>query len=89
MDRQQLREQLQKLHAELQGVESLNDDERKQLQNLTRDVQEVLARDDEHPEPYSGLGERLRETMAQLEASHPKITLLMRQIIDQLSFMGI
>jgi DNA repair exonuclease SbcCD ATPase subunit len=89
MDRQQLREQLEKLHAELQGVELLNDDERKLLKNLTRDVQEVLARDDEQTEHYSGLGERLRETVAHLEASHPKITLLMRQIIDQLAFMGI
>jgi predicted nucleic acid-binding Zn-ribbon protein len=89
MDKQQLREQLENLHTELQGVESLNDDERKLLQDLTRDVQEVLARDDEHTEHYSGLGERMKETVAQLEASHPKITLLMRQIIDQLAFMGI
>ena len=89
MDKQELREQLEELHAELQGVESLNDDERKLLRNLTRDIQEVLAREDEHTEHYSGLGERLRETIAQLETSHPKITLLMRQIIDQLAFMGI
>jgi hypothetical protein len=52
-------------------------------------VREVLNREDEHAEHYRGLGERLDETVAQIEASHPRITLLMRQIIDQLSFMGI
>jgi len=90
MDKQQqLREQLEKLHAELQEVEFLNDDDRALLQNLARDVREVLNREDERAEHYRGLGERLNETVAQIEASHPRITLLMRQIIDQLSFMGI
>jgi hypothetical protein len=89
MDKQQLREQLEKLHTELQKVEFLNDDNRPLLQNLARDVREVLSKEGEHPEHYSGLGERLKETMAEIEASHPRITLLMRQIIDQLAFMGI
>ena len=89
MDKQELREQLEELHAELQGVESLNDDERKLLQNLASDVREALNREDEHAEHYNSLRERLKETVAEIEASHPRITLLMRQIIDQLSFMGI
>jgi hypothetical protein len=38
---------------------------------------------------YDGLGGRLREAVAQLEASHPEATLLMRQVIDSLSYMGI
>jgi peptidoglycan hydrolase CwlO-like protein len=89
MDKQQLREQLEKLHAELQDVESLNDKDRALLQNLASDVREVLNREDEHTEHYNSLGERLKETVAEIEASHPRITLLMRQIIDQLAFMGI
>ncbi len=89
MDTQKLREQLEQLHAELQQVQSLNDGDRKLLQDLARDVQKALARGDEQTEHYSGLGERLKETVAQLEASHPKMTLLMRQVIDQLNFMGI
>ncbi len=71
MDKQQLREQLEKLHAELQDVESLNDKDRALLQDLASDVRDVLNREVEH------------------EASHPRLTLLMRQVIDQLAFMGI
>ena len=89
MDKQQLREQLEKLHAELQDVDSLNEKDRALLQNLASDVREALNREGEHAEHYNSLGERLKETVAEIEASHPRITLLMRQIIDQLAFMGI
>jgi hypothetical protein len=89
MDKQQLREQLEQLHAELQQVDVLDDNEREMLQRLTRDIKEVLERKEEHPQHYSGLGERLKESVAQLEATHPRTTMLMQQVIDQLAFMGI
>jgi hypothetical protein len=89
MDTQKLREQLEELHAELQQGESLNETDRYLLQNLAGEIREALARGDEQTEHYSGLGERFKESVAQLEASHPKATLLMRQVIDQLGFMGI
>jgi len=31
----------------------------------------------------------LKDAVAQLEAFHPEATLLMRQVIDQLAYMGI
>ena len=89
MDKQTLRGQLQELHAELQQVESLDVNERKMLQNLARDVQEVLRRDDGRTHHYNSLGDQLREAVAQVEASHPRVTMLMRQVIDQLAYMGI
>lgn len=89
MDTQKLRAQLEELHAELQQGETLNEADRDLLQNLAGDIREALARGDEQTEHYNSLGERLKETVAQVEASYPKATLLMRQVIDQLSFMGI
>ncbi len=89
MDKQTLRGQLQELHSELQQVKSLDVNEREMLQNLARDIQEVLSKEDDRTQHYSSLGERLRETVAQVEASHPRATMLMRQVIDQLSYMGI
>ena len=89
MDKQTLRGRLEELHAELQQVESVDVNERELLQNLASDVQEVLRREDDRPQHYSGLGARLKEAVAQLEASHPRATLLMREVIDQLAFMGI
>ena len=89
MDKQTLRGQLQELHAELQQVESLDVNEREMLQNLARDVQEALRREDDRTQHYSSLGDRLREAVAQVEASHPRATMLMRQVIDELAYMGI
>ena len=89
MDKQTLREQLQELHAELRQVESLDVNEREMLQNLAGDIQEVLRREDDRTEHYSSLGARLREVVAQVEASHPRATILMRQVIDQLAYLGI
>lgn len=89
MDNQQLRGTLEELHTELQQVESFNDAEQELLLNVAKDVQEILKKEDDHPQHYSGLGERLKGAVAQLEASHPRTTMLMRQAIDQLAFLGI
>jgi Domain of unknown function (DUF4404) len=89
MDKQRLREQLQELHAELQQAESLDTNEREMLQGLAQEIQEILRREDDHPQHYSSLGDQLRDVIAQVEASHPRATILMRQVIDQLAYLGI
>ena len=89
MDKQQLREQLEQLHAELAQVKTLDSTEAEMLQRLAGDIREVLEREENHPRHYSGLGERLKETVVRLEASHPRATERMRQVIDQLAYLGI
>jgi hypothetical protein len=90
MDKQTLHGQLEELHAELQQVESIDANEREMLESLARDVQAILNREDNHTQQhYSSLGERLKEAVAQVEASHPRTTMLMRQVIDELAYMGI
>ena len=89
MDKQQLHEKLQQLHAELDQVESSSGNQREILQRVASDIKELLARQDEGAEHYRDLGERLKEAVAQLEASHPEATLRIRQMIDQLAYMGI
>ena len=89
MDKQQLRGRLEQLHAELQETKTLDATDRELLQNLAGDIREILERGDDHPQQYSSLGERLNDAVAQLEATHPRATMLMRQVVDQLAFMGI
>ena len=89
MDKQQLQGHLEELHAELQQVDSPDANQREIIQRVARDVKEVLGREGDQPQHYSGLSERLSEAVAQLEASHPRTTMLMRQVIDQLAFLGI
>jgi hypothetical protein len=89
MDKQTLRKQLQTLHDELQQIDSLDVNEREMLQNLATDIQEALRREDDRTPQYGGLGAQLKEAVAQVEASHPRVTMLMREVIDQLAFLGI
>jgi hypothetical protein len=89
MDKQELHEKLERLRAELNRVETSDSNQREILQKVANDIQEMLAPQEEMPEHYGGLGERLKEAVAQLEASHPEATLRMRQVIDQLAYMGI
>jgi hypothetical protein len=89
MDKQQLRAQLEQLHTELAQVKTLDSTEAEMLQHLAEDIREVLEREENQPQHYTGLGDRLKEGVARLEASHPRATEAMRQAIDQLSYLGI
>ena len=89
MDKQQLHEKLAQLHAELNQVEGADTDQQAILRKVASDIQNLLERQEEGAEHYRDLGERLKEAVAQLEAAHPEATLRMRQVIDQLAFMGI
>jgi hypothetical protein len=86
-DHQKLRGDLQKLHAELQASKSVDQGEQRMLQILESDIQELLSRDDLKPDQDSR--ERLTEAMARLEASHPRATLLIRQVVDSLAYLGV
>ena len=89
MNKQELHEKLQQLHTELNRVESTDTNQREILQKVAADIEDMLLQSGETREHYHGLGERLKEAVAQLEASHPEATLRIRQVIDELAYMGI
>jgi hypothetical protein len=90
MDKQEFRQELQRLHSQLQHLESVDDPERQLLQQLNSDIQALLEhREDYERHHYDSLGKRLRETIEQIEASHPNAAMLIGQIADALAKMGI
>ena len=89
MDHERLRSDLQKLHIELQATTSLDESEQKMLRLLESDIAELLAREADDLQPDDDLRRRLRESLAQVEASHPRVTLLMRQMVDSLAYLGV
>jgi uncharacterized protein involved in exopolysaccharide biosynthesis len=89
MNKQALYRELKQLHAELQKVETVDTSDREMLRKLETDIQRILGQEENELDRYGNLRERLREAVAQFEASHPRTTMLMRQVIDQLSYMGI
>jgi hypothetical protein len=89
MDERQLRGELERLHAELRKTDSEDEGKRETLKTLAADVEELLGREENGQHHYVGLRERLGESVAQLEASHPEATLMMRQVIDTLAYLGV
>lgn len=89
MDHQKLRSDLQKLHDHLQAIESLDEEEQRMLRLLDSDIGELLARDDDDLRPDLDSRQRLSEALARVEAFHPRVTLLMRQMVDSLAYLGI
>ncbi len=89
MSNEQLRAQLERLHGQLRLTKTVDAKQLELLQALRNDIQELLNREGNQPHHYRSLGERFNEAVAELEASHPQITLLMRRAIDSLAYLGI
>jgi len=89
MNHQKLRTDLRKLHNELRSIKSLDQEEHKMLRRLESDIEELLARDDDSLKTARDSRQRLSEALAQVEASHPRVALLMRQMVDSLAYLGI
>jgi uncharacterized protein DUF4404 len=89
MDKEALQRELKQLHAELQRIHTADPNDREMLGKLATDIRRILGQEEIEADHYKSLRERLREAVAQFEASHPSTTMLMRQLIDQLAYMGI
>jgi hypothetical protein len=87
IDHRKLRDDLEKLHGELRAIKSLDEDEQRMLRLVEFDITELLARDDLRPDPDSR--QRLGEGLARVGASHPRVLLLLRQMVDSLAYLGI
>jgi len=87
IDHEKLRSDLLKLHGELRAIKSLDEDEQRMLRLLDSDIEELLAREDLRPNPDSR--QRLSESLAHVEANYPRVTLLMRQMVDSLAYLGV
>jgi uncharacterized protein DUF4404 len=89
MDKQQLHDKLQQLQNELQQIDSADEDERQILQKVIGDISKLIEAGDTDQPHVDRLGEGLREGIERLEASHPRVTMLMGQLVDALAKIGI
>lgn len=89
MDHQKLRSDLRALHVELRAINSVDEEEQRMLRLLESDIEELLARDDDNLKADPDGRQRLSDALAQVEASHPRVTLVMRQMVDSLAYLGI
>ena len=89
MDHEKFRDDLQKLRTELQAINSLDEGEQTLLRQVESEIEALLVRDNDNLRADQESRQQLGAALAQVEASHPRVALLMRQMVDSLSYLGI
>ncbi len=84
MEKAQLRETLERLHAELNRTESVDETSRLLLRKLQLDIEELL-------ESRSGpsVRKRLQDGVHHFEASHPALARTIADVLDSLALVGL
>ena len=89
MNDQNLRELLEKLHNELERLEATDERDQEKLRQLDADIQSLLKRSDADLEADEPMLERLQDTIDHFETTHPRLTMMMSQMMTILSNAGI
>lgn len=80
-----IQQDVSKLRAELEELNSLSAEERSKLNELVADI-EAHAASSEH---HSALNEQLEGALARFETSHPALSGVLRSIMNTLSNIGV
>lgn len=84
MENKELEKLLEKLHAELEKVDHVDEDGMKLLRGIEKDINELL-----HQTDRDTLVGRLREAIEKFEVSHPTLTTMLSEISSILNIAGI
>ncbi len=86
-----LRELLERLHQELERTETIDEEGNEMLHHLDADIRTLLKRSGREVEigPDEPVLERLQDTMDHFEATHPRLTTVLSEMMTILSNAGI
>jgi hypothetical protein len=90
MDDQELRELIEKLHAEIQNTHSVDEKGQELLLHLESDIRGLLAQSggDGTPVRPSTI-RRMEQGLDHFEVTHPTLTILLSKLLEALSNVGI
>jgi hypothetical protein len=86
MSQNDLRNLLTQLHARLENVSSLDEEDRRLLTTVLADIDHALAQGDS-AQPAAGAG--LEALAVKFEADHPALAGTLRRLVDSLGKAGI
>ena len=89
MTDQNLRELLEQLHNELERTEAVDESGRERLRHLDADIRSLLKRSGEEAETDESMRERLQDAIDHFEATHPRLSLMLSEMMTILSNAGI
>lgn len=86
-----LRELLEQLHKELERTETVDEQGNEMLRHLDADIRKLLKRSGSEAkiEPEEPIFERLQDTIDHFEITHPRLTMLLSEMMTILSNAGI
>ncbi len=86
MAQENLRELLAQLHTRLGHAKTLDSESRKLLTTLSHDIERALGRASDETAPAR---DTLQGVAVKLEAEHPALATIVRQLVDALGRAGI
>ena len=86
---QNLRELLERLHNELEQMESIDENGNEMLRHLDADIRTLLKRSGSKIETDEPMLERLQDTIDHFEATYPRLTRMLSEMMTILSNAGI
>lgn len=91
MDHSKLHGLLTALHSELQATDSVDPATRRLLEQIRSDISPIVtaAPGQGPPGAYTGLQDRLRATVVEFEASHPRLARTIEGVVDSLASYNI
>jgi len=89
MTNQDLRDELQGLHQQIETAIQRESLDRDALSNVMTDIVRISQGDDLHGEQTETLKEQLADQVADFEAVHPRLAATLRDIMDVLAKLGI
>ncbi|HEX5054911.1 MAG TPA: DUF4404 family protein [Gammaproteobacteria bacterium] len=87
MTQSELKQLLKRLQTEIEDLKTVSSTEKKELETLIRNIRQASGQDDKNME--TDLQENLNSAVVRLEASHPRLTAVLNDIMVTLSNMGI
>jgi prefoldin subunit 5 len=88
MNQQRLRATIERLHAEIDRLQEIDDPSKKRLEALVNDISKLDGRDHD-ADTTRHLADRLQDEISRLEATHPSLTMALAEIVDILTAAGI
>ena len=89
MAREKLQRLIATLQEELSSSESVDEETRKALQQLIPDIEEIASGDAPSSGDHASAASQLENATLQFESEHPKLSMILGEIIDTLGKLGI
>ena len=89
MPREKLQRLIASLHEEIGSADRIDTESKEMLQQLMQDIQDIAADESATPEGHATATGQLENAAVRFETDHPKLSMILGEIMDTLGKLGI